>query len=65
MTIVARWRNLPMRVRLAVPLGDDELFERRVYVYRPSAPVGVIEHPTELSGDPELPGLVLDLRSIW
>ena len=39
--------------------------DRRVYVYRPGAPVGIIEHPTELSGDPELPGLVLDLRSIW
>jgi len=27
MTIVARRRDLPMRVRLAAPLGDDELFE--------------------------------------
>jgi len=27
MTIVARWRDMPMRVRLAAPLGDDELFE--------------------------------------
>jgi Uma2 family endonuclease len=26
MMLVARWRDLPMRVRLAAPLGDDELF---------------------------------------
>jgi len=38
MTVVARWRHLPMR--------DTE-------------------HVIELRGDPELPGLVLDLRSIW
>ncbi len=23
------------------------------------------EHPAELRGDPELPGLILELRSIW
>ena len=27
MTIVARWRDLPMRIRLAAPIGDDDLFE--------------------------------------
>jgi hypothetical protein len=27
MTLVARWRDLPMRFRLAASLGDDELFE--------------------------------------
>ncbi|HWU90279.1 MAG TPA: Uma2 family endonuclease [Kofleriaceae bacterium] len=27
MTLVARWRDLPMRLRLARPLGHDELFE--------------------------------------
>jgi Uma2 family endonuclease len=39
--------------------------ERRVYVYRPGRAVEIIEQATELCGDPELPGLVLDLRSIW
>ena len=27
MTVVARWRHLPMRIRLAAPLGDDDLFD--------------------------------------
>lgn len=38
---------------------------RRVYVYRRDRTVEVIENPIELQGDPELPGLRLDLRSIW
>jgi Uma2 family endonuclease len=39
--------------------------ERRVHVYRPGRAVDVLERPTELRGDPELPGLILDLRTIW
>lgn len=39
--------------------------ERRTYVYRPGRVVDVREQATELRGDPELPGLILDLRSIW
>lgn len=43
-------------------LVDPE--ERRVHVYRPRA-AGVLDAPTSVSGEPELPGFVLDLRSIW
>lgn len=39
--------------------------EQRAYVYRPSRRVEVVDQATELRGDPELPGLVIDLRSIW
>lgn len=39
--------------------------ERRVHVYRPDRAVEVMEHPGELRGDPDLPGLIVDLRSIW
>ena len=39
--------------------------EHRVHVYRPGRAVEVMEHPGELRGDPELSGLILDLRSIW
>ena len=39
--------------------------EQRVYAYRPDRPLEVLDHVAELHGDPELPGLVLDLRSIW
>ena len=38
---------------------------RRVYVYRPGGNVIVMEHPTEISAEPELPGFVLDLSEIW
>ncbi len=38
---------------------------RRAYVYRPGEPPQVLENPHKLSGEPELPGFVLDLRSIW
>ena len=38
---------------------------RRVYVYRPGAPVAILEGPETLSGAPELPGFILDLQSIW
>ncbi len=40
-------------------------FQGRVHVYRPSAPVEVLEGPETLSGDPELPGFSLDLKPIW
>jgi Uma2 family endonuclease len=38
---------------------------RRVYVYRPDAPVEQLENPAALTGDPVLPGFTLDLREIW
>lgn len=38
---------------------------KRVYVYRPGREVEELIQPESLRGDPELPGLVLDLRSIW
>lgn len=39
--------------------------ERRVYVYRPGVAVECLDNPTSLSGDPELPGFVLDLSYMW
>jgi Uma2 family endonuclease len=38
---------------------------RHVYVYRPDAPVERHDNPETISGDPVLPGFVLDLREIW
>lgn len=37
----------------------------RAYIYRPGRAAEVLERPLELRGDPELPGLVIDLRPIW
>ena len=38
---------------------------RHVYVYRPGTPVERHDNPDTISGDPVLPGFVLDLREIW
>jgi Uma2 family endonuclease len=38
---------------------------RQVYVYHPDAPVERLDQPDTVSGDPVLPGFVLDLREIW
>ena len=38
---------------------------RRVYVYRPDVPVKCLEKVNAISGDPELPGFVLDLSQVW
>ncbi len=40
-------------------------FERRVYIYRPGKEVEILEEPERISGDPELPGLVLYVRDLW
>ena len=39
--------------------------QKRVHIYRPGHDVVVLDHPSSVSGDPELPGLVLDLTEIW
>jgi Uma2 family endonuclease len=38
---------------------------KRVYVYRPQAPVQQLDDPDTISGDPVLPGFALDLREVW
>jgi Uma2 family endonuclease len=38
---------------------------RAIYVDRPNQPVELLEHPTTISGEPVLPGFVLDLQRIW
>jgi Uma2 family endonuclease len=38
---------------------------RVVYVYRPNQSVERLENPATISGDPDLPGFVLELRRIW
>lgn len=39
--------------------------EKRVYVYRPDQPVEVLDGPATLSGDPVLPGFILQVRELW
>jgi Uma2 family endonuclease len=44
-------------------LRDPE--ERKVYVYRPDSDVVCLDDPDRVSGDPVLPGFVLDLARVW
>ena len=39
--------------------------EKQVYVYRPGAPVERLDNPGVVSGDPVLPGFVLEPRGLW
>lgn len=39
--------------------------EKRVHIYRPKTDPAVLENPTSIAGDPELPGFVLDLAEVW
>jgi Uma2 family endonuclease len=38
---------------------------RQVFVYQPNQPSQQLDNPATLSGDPALPGLLLDLSLIW
>lgn len=38
---------------------------KRAYVYRPGQPMEALDNPRTVSGDPVLPGFVLDLKDIW
>lgn len=39
--------------------------QRRVYIYRPGLEAECLEQPMSISGDPVLPGFVLNLARIW
>lgn len=39
--------------------------ERKVHVYRPGAFPEVLNDPKEVSGEPLLPGFVLDVQALW
>lgn len=39
--------------------------ERKVYVYRPDREVEVLEEPQSVSGEPLLPGFILNLHELW
>jgi Uma2 family endonuclease len=39
--------------------------QKKVYVYRPASEVVCLDDPKTISGDPVLPGFVLDLQRLW
>jgi Uma2 family endonuclease len=38
---------------------------RKVYIYRPDVPEEYLDRPTTVSGEPVLPGFLLDMTEIW
>lgn len=40
-------------------------YQRRVYVYRPEAPMQRFDEPESISGEPLLPGFVLPVAQLW
>lgn len=38
---------------------------RRVYIYRPGLPEECLENPATVSGEPVLPGFVLNMSKVW
>lgn len=40
-------------------------YEKTVYIYRPGQPVERLDNPETVSGDPVLPGFVLEVRTLW
>ena len=38
---------------------------RQIHIYRPNRPITILESPTAISADPELPGFTLNLQTIW
>ena len=39
--------------------------ERKIYIYRPDTETEVLDDPSNLKGDPLLPGFTLQLQKIW
>jgi Uma2 family endonuclease len=40
-------------------------FAHRVYIYQPHKPVGILDDPQTVSGEPLLKGFVLDVHPLW
>ncbi|MGA9379569.1 MAG: Uma2 family endonuclease [Phormidium sp.] len=38
---------------------------RQVYIYRPNQTVEILDNPATISGDPVLPGFILNLSKVW
>ncbi|MFB2838595.1 Uma2 family endonuclease, partial [Floridanema evergladense] len=38
---------------------------RTVYIYRPNQEVEILDNPATISGDPVLPGFILNLNKVW
>lgn len=65
-----RLKNLQQKMHEYIDNGAQlgwliDPLTRKVYVYRSHKEVDVLEHPASVSGEPTLPGFVLNLDEIW
>lgn len=62
-TLESQRRKMVEWIDYGVALGWlIDPFERRVYIYRPDTDPVVLDDPETISGDPELPGFVFNVR---
>ncbi|MCY7392061.1 MAG: Uma2 family endonuclease [Leptolyngbyaceae cyanobacterium CAN_BIN12] len=39
--------------------------QRQVHIYRPNQAIEILENPEAVSGEPELPGFILNMAKVW
>jgi Uma2 family endonuclease len=66
----ARFRRLQAKMEEYIENGAQlgwliDPFNKRFYIYRPGLPIECLENPSEVSGDPILPGFVFVPTEIW
>ena len=65
-TLASQQRRMEDWIAFGVQLGWlVDLQGRHVWVYRPGREPEELARPATISGDPELPGLVVDLANVW
>ena len=65
-TLASQQRRMDDWIAFGVQLGWlVDLQGSRLWVYRPGREPEALHRPATISGDPELPGLVVDLANIW
>ena len=66
----ARFRMLQAKMEEYIANGAQlgwliDPYKRKVYVYRPGAPVDILDEPRTISGNSVLPGFVFNTTQLW
>lgn len=65
-TLVSLQRKMEEYIANGIRLGWLlDPVQKRAHIYRPGSAPEILENPATVSGEPELPGLELDLRELW
>ena len=55
----------PIVLKLPPELQIIDRKNRQVYIYRPNQAVEILDNPATISGEPVLPGFILNLNKVW